>query len=48
MVLENEELEEYEDRKAAGQAWVITETIHLEWHEAQVNYVETGQESYKQ
>ena len=42
------ELEENEDRKAAGQAWVITETIHLEWHEAQVNYVETGQESYKQ
>ena len=40
--------EEDEDRKAVGQAWVITEKIHLGWHEAQVNYVETGQESYKQ
>ena len=37
-----------EDRKAAENAWIITESIHKEWHEAQVNYAETGQESYKQ
>ena len=37
-----------EDRIAAGEAWLITERIHLEWHEAKINFIETGQESYKQ
>ena len=37
-----------EERKAADRAWIITEEIHKDWHEAQVRYAETGQESYKQ
>ena len=40
--------EDDEDRRAAAEAWLITEGIHKEWHEAQINYIETGQESYKQ
>lgn len=37
-----------EERKAADEAWIATETIHMGWHEAQVNFIETGNESYKQ
>ena len=37
-----------EDRIAAGQAWLITERIHREWHEAKIHFLETGQESTKQ
>ena len=37
-----------EDRKAAEKAWIDTEEIHLSWYEAQINFAESGQESYKQ
>ncbi len=37
-----------EDRIAAGKAWLSTERIHLEWHEAKIHFLETGQESTKQ
>lgn len=36
------------DHVAADKAWVTTEEIHLSWYDAQLNFVETGQESYKQ
>ena len=51
------EIEEYkatmseddsEEKKAADEAWVTSETIRMGWHEAQVNFLETGLESYKQ
>ena len=41
-------LDSFAVRKAADRAWIITEEIHQGWHEAQVRYAETGQESYKQ
>ena len=37
-----------EDRRAAAEAWIDTEEIHLSWYEAQIDFVETGRESYKQ
>ena len=37
-----------EDRIAAAEAWLITERIHREWHEAKVYFLETGQEYPKQ
>ena len=42
------EAETDEDRIAAGNAWLTTEGIRLEWHEAKVHFLETGQESPKQ
>ena len=42
------EAEADEDRKAAIQAQITTEEIHLSWFEAQIEFVETGHESYKQ
>ena len=36
-----------ENRKAAGKAWIATEEIHLSWFEAQIHFLETGQESTK-
>lgn len=41
------EAETDEDRIAAGKAWLVTERIHLEWHEAKIHFLETGQESTK-
>ena len=41
------ETETDEDRIAAGKAWLITEGIRLEWHEAKIHFLETGQESTK-
>ena len=45
-----EELESItdEDKRAAAEAWIITEEIHLSWYEAQINFAETGKESTKQ
>ena len=37
-----------EDKLAAAKAWVTTEEIHLSWYEAQIDYAETGKESYKE
>ena len=42
-----------EEMKASEQtetveSQIITEEIHLSWYEAQINYAETGRESYKQ
>ena len=37
-----------EDRIAAAQAFITTEGIRQEWHEAKVYFLETGQESPKQ
>ena len=42
------EVETDEDRIAAGNAWLTTEGYRLEWHEAKVHFLETGQESTKQ
>jgi len=42
------EKESDEDRQAALKAQLITEEIHLSWFEAQINFVKTGNESYKQ
>ena len=39
---------EDEDKLAAEKAWIITEEIHLSWYEAQINFAETGKESYRQ
>lgn len=39
--------EDDENRKAAGAAWITTEKIHLSWFEAQIHFLETGQESTK-
>lgn len=39
---------EDEDHKAADRAWITTEEIHLSWYEAQIDFAETGKESYKQ
>ena len=41
------DLIENEDKRAAAQAWVHVEEIHLTWYEAQINYAETGKESTK-
>ena len=40
--------EDSDEKKAADEAWIITENIHAGWHEAQVNFIETGKESYLQ
>ena len=37
-----------EQKKAADEATIISETIRMEWHEAEVRFIETGLESYKQ
>ena len=37
-----------ENKLAAEKAWIFTEEIHLSWYEAQIRYIETGLESYKQ
>lgn len=42
------EAETDEDRIAAAKAFITTESIRLEWHEAKVHFLETGQESTKQ
>ena len=39
---------EDEDKKAAAEAWITTEEIHLSWYEAQIEFAETGKESTKQ
>lgn len=36
------------DHRAADEAWIITEEIHLSWYEAQIEFATTGKESYKQ
>ena len=37
-----------DDRKAAAQAWIDTEEIHLSWYEAQIDFAVNGKESTKQ
>ena len=37
-----------EDRKAAEDAWIRTEEIHLSWYEAQIDWAMNGKESTKQ
>lgn len=42
------ETETDEERKAYDKAWIANETMHLSWYDAQIEYAETGHESYKQ
>ncbi|MBQ9004319.1 MAG: F0F1 ATP synthase subunit epsilon [Eggerthellaceae bacterium] len=37
-----------EDRRAAAQAWIDTEEIHLSWYDAQIDFAVNGKESTKQ
>ena len=39
---------EDEDHQSVDKAWISIEEMHLSWYEAQINFAETGKESYKQ
>ena len=36
------------DQDETSEAQILTEEIHLSWYEAQIDFAETGRESYKQ
>lgn len=37
-----------DEKRAADEAWIKSETIRMGWHKAQVSYIETGLECYEQ
>ena len=37
-----------EARRAAEEAWIVTEEIHHSWYEAQIDFAVNGKESYKE
>lgn len=39
--------EESEQHRNADKAWIATEQIHLDWYEAEIDFIENGRESTK-